>query len=102
MQGHEADYLELRYEQLVLEPEATLERVLRFCGRMEQAAELVRLFSAQQGASASSPFDTSRMQGSKSLDAAQLRVFTAVAGDMQAALGYPSASAALRRDKARE
>lgn len=89
MQGHEADYLELRYEQLVLEPEATLNRVLRFCGREEQGAEVVRLFSTQWSASGS-PFDTSRMQGSNSLNAAQLRVFTAVAGDMQAALGYPA------------
>jgi hypothetical protein len=79
------DYLELRYEQLVLEPAATLERVLRFCGREGSGAGVVEQFIASEGRAA---FDLSRLQGGDGLDAAQLRIFAAVAGDMQAALGY--------------
>lgn len=87
MQQHPDAYLELRYEELVLEPAATLDRVLRFCGRAALGAELVRQFIARQGESA---FDASRMQGRDGLDAGQLQVFSRVAGDMQAALGYPA------------
>lgn len=87
MHGHERDYLELRYEQLLLEPAATLDRVLQFCDREQLGAGLVQAFSVRQGGAA---FDASRMQGSSCLDSAQLRVFAAVAGDMQAALGYPA------------
>lgn len=83
------DYLELRYEDLVLEPAATLDRVLRFCGRDACGEALVRQFCAGQGEGA---FDASRLRGKDLLDAAQLRTFTAVAGDMQAALGYSSLS----------
>ncbi|MEY4642690.1 MAG: hypothetical protein RLZZ227_2684 [Pseudomonadota bacterium] len=87
MQQCPDDYLELRYEELVREPAMTLDRVLNFCEREEQGSALVRTFTASEGESA---FDTSRLQGSGGLDAAQLGIFAAVAGDMQAALGYPS------------
>ncbi|MDY6984508.1 MAG: sulfotransferase, partial [Pseudomonadota bacterium] len=53
------DYLELRYEQLVLDPVATLDRVLAFCGRTTEGAALVREFIASEGEKA---FDVSRLQ----------------------------------------
>lgn len=81
------DYLELRYEQLVLEPAATLDRVLDFCGRECTGAALIREFVASEGEKA---FDVSRLQGRDALDAEQMRIFTRVAGDMQAELGYSS------------
>ncbi len=87
MQAAPADYLELRYEELVANPAATLDRVLQFCGREPQGAALVRAFTATQGEGA---FDVSRMRGKDALDVVQRRVFDAVAGDMQAALGYPA------------
>lgn len=79
------DYLELRYEQLVLEPAATLDRVLAFCGRTTEGSALVREFIASEGEKA---FDVSRLQGRDALDVEQMRIFTGVAGDMQAELGY--------------
>jgi hypothetical protein len=85
MQECPQDYLELRYEELVREPVATLDRVLRFCGRDATGSAIVTQFSADAGKGA---FDVSRLQGNDSLDAGQLRIFAAVAGDMQAALGY--------------
>lgn len=87
MRACPGDYLELRYEQLVLEPAATLDRVLRFCDRDPIGADIVARFAATEGMAA---FDRSRLQGGAGLDADQLRIFTAVAGDMQAALGYSS------------
>jgi hypothetical protein len=85
MQDYPQDYLELRYEELVREPAATLDRVLRFCGRDTLGAGIVARFSASEGTGA---FDLSRLQGRDGLTPEQLRVFNAVAGDMQAALGY--------------
>lgn len=90
MQDCPEDYLELRYEQLVREPVATLDRVLQFCGRAATGSAVVARFLANAGNGA---FDVSRLQGNDGLDAEQLRIFNAVAGDMQAALGYASASA---------
>jgi hypothetical protein len=90
MQDCPEDYLELRYEELVRQPAATLDRVLRFCGRAATGSEIVARFTATEGQGA---FDVSRLQGKDALDAEQLRTFNAVAGDMQAALGYSSASA---------
>lgn len=81
------DYLELRYEQLVLEPVATLDRVLAFCGRDGKGAALVHDFIASEGEKA---FDVSRLQGRDTLDEEQRRIFDRVAGDMQAELGYAS------------
>lgn len=81
------DYLELRYEQLVLEPAATLDRVLAFCGRECTGAALVRDFIASEGEKA---FDVSRLRGRDALDAEQMSIFNGVAGDMQAELGYAS------------
>ncbi len=85
MQECPDDYLELRYEQLVLEPAATLNRVFAFCDRQQKGQGVVRQFIAGQSATA---FDVSRLEGTGGLDAAQLQVFNVVAGDMQAALGY--------------
>ena len=90
------DYLEIRYEELVLEPAATLDSVLTFCERHRSGAELVREFIASEGPTA---FDVTRLRGKDVLDAGQLKAFNAVAGDMQAALGYASTSAPLRHDK---
>ncbi len=87
MQEHSGDYLELRYEALVLEPAKVLDRVLGFCGREAQGTDLVRRFIERQGDGA---LDPTRMQGRAALDPGQLRTFAAVAGDMQAALGYPA------------
>jgi hypothetical protein len=87
MAGCPEDYLELRYEELVQEPAATLDRVLAFCGRTGDGATLVRDFVASEGEKA---FDVSRLQGRDALDAEQMRIFTGVAGDMQAELGYAS------------
>jgi hypothetical protein len=104
MSDFPGDYLELRYEQLVLSPEATLDRVLSFCGRDATGADIVARFIASEGNAA---FDMSRLEARHGLDASQLRIFSTVAGDMQAALGYAlppsdastdSAPAALRRE----
>jgi hypothetical protein len=86
MQQHPEHYLELRYEQLVREPVATLERVLEFCGEQQLAADIVAAFSEKFGEKA---FAAVRLQHRGGFDAEQLRIFNAVAGDMQAALGYP-------------
>lgn len=90
MQACPEDYLELRYEELVRDPAETLDRALRFCGREPGGSAIVSRFTATEGPGA---FDASRLAGRDALDAQQSRVFDAVAGDMQAALGYASASA---------
>jgi hypothetical protein len=96
MRDYVHDYLELRYEQLVTEPALTLDRVLDFCGHDRNGAALVQGYFASQGKGA---FDVSHLR-SNALDAAQSQVFDRVAGEMQAALGYTPAVAALSRDKA--
>jgi hypothetical protein len=85
MHTNPAHYLELRYEELVLNPVSTLDKVLTFCGREPCGAELVASFIARFGVSA---FDTSRLGSGSSLSAEQRASFEQTAGDLQTALGY--------------
>lgn len=80
-----AHYLELRYEQLVLDPIAVLDRVLVFCGLAPRGTALVQQFRAGFGDTA---FDTTRLASAAALSAEDAQVFEAVAGSLQAALGY--------------
>lgn len=85
LRGHEADYLELRYEELITEPVATLNRVLNFCGREPLAGQIVGAFTERFGKAA---FDVSRLADRKGLSAEQIGIFNTHAGKLQAALGY--------------
>ena len=90
MQDHQEHYLELRFEDLVRQPVASLERVLQFCSTGKNAADeakaLVQHFEALMGQHA---FDTGRLGDREGLNADQVECFMAQAGDLYEALGYP-------------
>ena len=85
MAEHADDYLELRYEDLLAEPAAVLDRALAFCGLPPEGGTIAEHFTDAFGASA---FDRSRVGAGTRLSAEQRAVFERVAGDLQGALGY--------------
>jgi len=85
MHGHESHYLELRYEQLLSAPENLLDSVFAFLGVAQCGADIVQQFRKRYGSDAFTPGRGSSLI----LPQETLRQFLAVAGDTQAALGYP-------------
>ena len=79
------DYLELRYEDLLAEPAAVLDRVLAFCGESPAGADIVARYTRDFGAAA---FDRSRIGAGAGLGPREREAFERVAGDLQAELGY--------------
>ena len=77
-----ANYLELRYETLLAEPAATLDRVCGFLGVAPRGQAIVAEFQSRYGAGAFAH------PGRAELPPAEYERFMAVAGDLQQALGY--------------
>ncbi len=86
MEGFAEDYLELRYEDLLRDPEAMLGQVFDFAGLDSDPAAIISRFRREYGAGA---FDTSRIGAHPPLSVEQKAAFLQIAGDMQAELGYP-------------
>src|SRR5690606_18120115 len=85
MAAHPADYLELRYEDLLAEPAAALDRVLAFCGLPPHGSAIVERFTRDFGVAA---FDRSRVGAGARLSVGERAAFERVAGDLQRELGY--------------
>ena len=91
-------YLEIRYETLVREPQATLEAACRFLGEDFHPRMLHHTDLAQERISPDShffanvrkPVNTASLgRGRRSLSDADKRLLQHVAGDLMAELGYP-------------
>ncbi|MDT8398336.1 MAG: sulfotransferase [Pseudomonadales bacterium] len=86
MQAHAADYLEIRYETLLAQPQQVLDQVSDFAGLAHEGAAIVADYRRAFGVRA---FDLSRSGGHReSLTPAELDAFARIAGDMQRELGY--------------
>jgi hypothetical protein len=86
MAGHPEHYFELRYEQLLQAPAATLDGVFSFLGVELLGDAIVTQFTARYGSGA---FSRPASAPSAQLPRAEHERFMAVAGDLQIALGYP-------------
>lgn len=84
MQDAPADYLEIRYENLLRQPQAVLDEVLTFCGLPACGSAIVRQFTAEFGEQA---FRMQRSQAEMCTEQ-ERQQFAKVAGDMQRELGY--------------
>jgi hypothetical protein len=80
-----AAYLEIRYETLIREPAATLNKVLEFCGQQPTGDSIISQFQQRFGASA---FAVKKLTDGPSLNSAERETFLKVAGELQRALGY--------------
>jgi hypothetical protein len=78
-------YLELRYEDLVRDPAATLDRLLAFTGLAGEGHALVEAYCDAVGAGS---FDRIREARGWQLPPDEQAIFDAVAGDLLADLGY--------------
>lgn len=87
MQDFPDDYLEIRYENLIREPGATLNKVLEFCGQQQSGSEIIAEFRQRFGASA---FAVAKLSESTALSPSDRATFLRVAGDLQQELGYPA------------
>lgn len=86
MADNPGDYLELRYESLLEEPAASLDKVCDFAGIAPRGGEIIAGFIERLGAGA---FDVSRLNAGKDLSPRERAAFKRIAGDLQAELGYP-------------
>lgn len=84
MRDFPGDYLEIRYESLLENPQAVLDQVLAFCGLPACGAAILQQFTAEFGAQA---FQLQRSQAA-ACTSEEREAFARVAGDMQLALGY--------------
>jgi hypothetical protein len=85
MQDYPEFYLELRYEELLKNPQKVLDQVLTFTGLEPHGANIVAGFKEDFGPNA---FDQSKIVSQTLLGAADLDNFNKIAGDLQAELGY--------------
>lgn len=84
MQQNPEDYLEIRYEELLVNPQRVLNEVLTFCGLPACGENIVLQFQREYGAEA---FRMQRSQA-EAFTEQERQVFAKVAGDMQRSLGY--------------
>lgn len=85
MRDFPEDYLEIRYEDLLVEPARILNQVFAHCGESEAGLRIVQQFARYYGNDA---FDVSRTDRRGWLNEIDLAVFNSIAGDLQAELGY--------------
>lgn len=83
MREHPRDYLELRYEDLLAQPEHTLARLFEFCGLRPAGREVVQRYLAFTGGAFATPSRTR-----DALPGAEQHEFDRIAGVLQAELGY--------------
>lgn len=85
MAQQKQDYREIRYEDLVTDPQAVLGELLAFSGLENQAGEIVAQYARHFDENA---FDRSKINRKSSLTDEELAEFSSVAGVLQNELGY--------------
>jgi len=88
MRNDPGNYLELRYEDLVSNPQDTLDRVFAFCGQDPHGNSIVDNFKLHFESNA---FNLSRIETPRDLTPEDIHAFNAIAGELQTGLGYGSA-----------
>jgi hypothetical protein len=99
-------YIELRYEQLVADPESELRRISTHAGLPFEKAMLdhgagVDVSTKPHQQSLSKPLTPGLRDWRAEMSADEIRAFEGVAGDLLAELGYPVAAAPTLRGRVR-
>ncbi|MCB1935858.1 MAG: sulfotransferase [Nitrosomonas sp.] len=87
MRDDSGNYLELRYEDLISNPQDTLDKVFAFCGQRLDGEGIVKSYRQHFSNNA---FNLSRIETTGNLSPEDIIKFNAIAGKLQTELGYTS------------